>query len=60
MLLKEIIYLTDTVRIPVTITHKNNSLNQAKIKLRIQKELEEYRGEISKHVEMSKGVKVKT
>ena len=53
-------YVTATVISSGTITHKQNNLNQLKWKLRIQKEIKNYRGEISIFDEMSKGVKVKT
>ena len=57
ILLNEIRYMTTTVISPVTITHKQNSFKQTKGKLRMQKEIEEYRGEISIPDEISKGIK---
>ena len=49
-----------TVISPVIIIHKQNSSKQSKWKLRIQKEIEEYSGEIFRLDKMSKGVKRKT
>ena len=56
-LLNEIIYANVTVISTVTIKHKQNSFKQPKWKLRRQKEIGEYKGEISTLDEINKGVK---
>ena len=49
-----------TTTVVVIITNEQNSFKEPKWKFRRQKEMEEYREEISTLDEMSKGVKVKT
>ena len=54
-----IIYATDTVISSITITHKQNSFKLFKWKLKIQKEINGYRKEISILDKMNKSIKVK-